>query len=61
MEKENEVLSRKETAAFLGVCLSTLDRIDIPKIKIRERVIYRRVDVVKWLEAHVENPKRKKS
>jgi hypothetical protein len=58
MEKENEVLSRKETAAFLGVCLSTLDRIDIPKIRIRQRVVYKRGDVIKWLDTHTVKPKR---
>jgi hypothetical protein len=58
MEKENVVLSRKETAAFLGVCLSTLDRIDMPKVRIRDRVVYKRDDVLKWLDTHTVKPKR---
>jgi hypothetical protein len=57
---ENDVLSRKETAVFLGVCLTTLDRLDIPKTRIRQRVIYKRAEIMKWLDAHTERPKREK-
>jgi hypothetical protein len=58
METNNEVLSRKETAAFLGVCLTTLDRLDIPKTRVRHRVMYRREALNKWIEKHTDKPKR---
>jgi len=54
MEKQNEVLSRKETAVYLGICLTTLDRLDIPKTKIRHRVLYKRNEIIKWIDAHTE-------
>jgi hypothetical protein len=61
METTREVLSRKETAAYLGVCLSTLDRLDIPRTKIRHRVMYKRVELNKWIDAHTEKPARNKA
>jgi len=54
METNNDVLSRKETAALLHICLTTLDRLDIPKTKIRHRVLYKRGEIVKWIDAHTE-------
>jgi predicted DNA-binding transcriptional regulator AlpA len=58
METINDVISRKETAAFLGICLTTLDRLDIPKTKIRHRVLYKRVEIDKWIDKHTEHSKR---
>jgi hypothetical protein len=60
MEKEADILSRKEAAAFLGICLSTLDRLDIPRIKIRDRVLYKREVLKKWTDEHTENKDGKK-
>jgi len=54
METKNDVLSRKETAAFLGVCLTTLDRLDIPRTKVRHRVLYKREVINKWIDQHTE-------
>jgi hypothetical protein len=45
-----EILSRKEAAVFLGICLATLDRLDIPWTKIRHRVLYKRDVLNKWIE-----------
>ena len=36
-----DFLSRREAAVFLGVCLTTLDRLDIPRTRIRHRVMYK--------------------
>ena len=47
-----EVLSRKEAATYLGVCRTTLDRLNIPKTQIRRRVLYRREILDKWLSQH---------
>jgi len=44
------VLSREEAAKFLGgICLTTLHRLCIPKIKIRRRTFYRIEDLKSWL------------
>ncbi|MDR0475642.1 MAG: helix-turn-helix domain-containing protein, partial [Treponema sp.] len=44
-----EVMSRREAAAFIGVSRSTLDRLDVPRVKVRKRVLYRKEAVDKWL------------
>jgi len=46
----SDVLSRKAAAQFLGICLTTLDRLNVPKIKVRKRVLYRKAALEKWLE-----------
>jgi excisionase family DNA binding protein len=48
---QKEVLSRKEAAAYIGVCKSTLDRLNIPKIQIRRRVLFKRESIDEWLVA----------
>jgi hypothetical protein len=55
-----EIFSRKEAAAFLGICKTTLDRLDIPKTKIRHRVMYKRDVLNKWIDEHTENRKKAK-
>jgi excisionase family DNA binding protein len=49
IQPTKEVMSRKEAAEFLGVGMSTLDRLDIPKIKIRKRVLFRKQALDEWL------------
>jgi hypothetical protein len=48
------ILSRRKAAAFLGICLTTLDRLNIPKTKIRHRVLYKRDVLIKWVDEHTE-------
>jgi hypothetical protein len=55
----NEVLSRKEAAQFLGICLTTLDRLEIPRTQIRKRVLYRRSTLELWLERQEQGQVRK--
>jgi hypothetical protein len=44
------VLTRKNAAASLGICCTTLDRIDdLPRVNIRGRVFYRPADIETWL------------
>jgi hypothetical protein len=50
----SEILSRKQAAQFLGICLVTLDRLDIPRTKIRHRVMYKREVLNKWIDDHTE-------
>jgi hypothetical protein len=55
-----EILSRKEAAAFLGICLTTLDRLDIPRTRVRHRVMFKRDVLIKWIDEHTENGKKGK-
>ena len=56
-----EVLSRKKAAAFLGVCLTTLDRLDIPRTRVRHRVLYRRDVLDRWVVEQTESRKKGKA
>jgi hypothetical protein len=47
-----EVMSRRDAAAYIGIGKSTLDRLSIPKIQIRRRVLYKKEVIDKWLLAH---------
>jgi len=53
-----DVLSRREAAALLGICKATLDRLDIPRTRIRHRVMYKRDVITKWIDDHTEKAKR---
>jgi hypothetical protein len=54
MIKETDILSRKQAAIFLGICCTTLDRLDIPRIKIRRRVLFKRDILLRWLDEQTE-------
>jgi excisionase family DNA binding protein len=49
-EIEKMTFSREEAAQYLGIHLNTLDKSDIPYVKIGRRVLYRRVTLEKLLE-----------
>jgi len=51
------ILSRREAAEYLGICRATLDRLDIPKTRIRHRVLYKREVLNKWINDHTEKSK----
>ena len=51
-QSTKEVLSRREAAEYLGVCKTTLDRLNIAKTQIRRRVLYRKEVLDKWLAQH---------
>ena len=55
-----DILSRRETADLLGICRNTLDRSDIPRIKIGKRVVYKRDVLNKWLDDQTEKGKKGK-
>ncbi|QQO09584.1 helix-turn-helix domain-containing protein [Breznakiella homolactica] len=58
MDYENmpdEILTRKETAEYLRICLTTLDKQNIPHVKLGKRVIYRKSVVNQWLEENQSN------
>ena len=52
-----EILSRKEAALYLGICKTTLDRLNIARTQIRRRVLYRKEILDKWLAKQTEEAK----
>jgi hypothetical protein len=49
------VLTRKAAAAYIGVCMTTLDRLDdLPRVNVRGRVFYRLADIETWLERNAK-------
>ena len=56
----SDILSRREAAAFLGICKTTLDRLDIPRTRVGHRVMYKRVVLDKWVDDHTEKSRKGK-
>jgi hypothetical protein len=52
MNETKEILSRRETADLLGICLTSLNKLSIPKTQIRRRVFYRRATIENWLQTN---------
>jgi hypothetical protein len=48
------LLNRSEAALFLGIGLNTLGKLNIQKIRIRRRVLYRRDILEKWVKENTE-------
>jgi excisionase family DNA binding protein len=46
----SDVLTRRQAAEYLSISRGTLDKLDIPRIQIRRRVVYRKADIDAWLE-----------
>jgi len=59
-EKRADILTRKEAAAFIGVCQNTFDQLDIPRTNVRRRVFFKRDELNKWIDDHTEKRKGKK-
>jgi len=49
MTISSELFDRKEAAMYLRICRTTLDKLSIPRIKIRRRIFYRRAELEQWL------------
>ena len=49
-----EVMSRAQAAAYIGIGKSTLDRLNIPKVQIRRRILYKKADIDKWLSQNTQ-------
>jgi hypothetical protein len=45
----SDVLTRHEASTYLKVCPTTLDRLDIPRIKVRRRVLIKKSSLDKWI------------
>jgi hypothetical protein len=52
-----DVLSRKEAAVYLRVCKTTLDRLDIPRTRIRRRVVFKKAVLDAWIDEHTAQSK----
>ena len=55
-----DIMSRKQAAQFLGICLTTLDRLEIPRTRARHRVLYKRDVLNQWIDEQTEGGKRGK-
>jgi excisionase family DNA binding protein len=47
-----DVLTRKQAAEYLHVCRTTLDRLDLPRIQVRRRVLFKKTALDTWLDQH---------
>ena len=52
IEEKEVLLTRKEMCSYLNICLSCVDRLDIPRMKIGRSVRFRKSDVDNWLSEH---------
>jgi len=57
-EKKADILTRKEAAVFIGVCENTLDKLDIPRTKVRRRIFFKREILLKWIDDHTEKTRK---
>jgi len=57
----SDILSRRETAAILGICLTTLDRLDIPRTRVRHRIMFKRDVINKWIDDHTDKGGKEKA
>ena len=51
-------MSRRETAAYLGICLTSLDHLDIPRTKVGHRVMFKRDVLNRWIDEHTEKARK---
>jgi hypothetical protein len=51
-QKQSDVLTRRQAAEYLSIARGTLDKLDIPFVQIRRRVVYRIADIDRRLETH---------
>jgi len=57
-EKKADLLTRKEAAVFIGVCENTLDKLDIPRTRVRRRIFFKREILLKWIDDHTEKTRK---
>jgi hypothetical protein len=58
IERHPDYFLRREAAKYIGVCTTTLQRLNIPKTRVGHRVYYKREVLDKWLEEQTEKPKK---
>ncbi|GMO27592.1 MAG: hypothetical protein Ta2B_08280 [Termitinemataceae bacterium] len=52
----SELLTRKQAAAYLTLCITSLERLGIPHTQLGRRVLYRKSTLDKWIEQHETAP-----
>ena len=55
MKESKEFLSARQVMEYLSISRQTLYRWNIPRIRVKRVVFYRKSDVEAWLDAHYEN------
>ncbi|GBR76093.1 helix-turn-helix MerR-family like proteins [Candidatus Termititenax persephonae] len=46
----SEVLTRRQAAGYLKICLNNIDLLPIPRVRIGRSVRFRKADIDTWLE-----------
>ena len=54
MNTQSELLSRSDAAAYLRICRTTLDRLNIPRVRLRRRVFFRKAIIDRWIEENTQ-------
>jgi len=47
----SEIMSRKQASDYLSISKGTLDKLKIPRIKVRRRIVFKKADIDLWLES----------
>jgi len=55
-----DIFTRREAAEYLGICLTTLGRLDVPKTRMRNRVFFKRDVLNKWIDDNTHSKKKGK-
>jgi len=55
---EPVLLNRSRAAKFLNIGLSALGKLNVPKTRIRKRILYRRDILEKWVKENTEKKSR---
>jgi hypothetical protein len=50
----SDILTRQQAAEYLHVCRTTLDRLNLPRIQLRRRIVFKKAILEAWLEEHTQ-------
>ncbi|ULQ59174.1 helix-turn-helix domain-containing protein [Brucepastera parasyntrophica] len=53
----DNLLTRKQAAGYLQVCLTTFDRLSVPKIRFGRCVRFRKTDLQAFIDSQIEGNK----
>lgn len=57
---EETFLTRQDLCQLLHLCLSSVDKLDVPKIKIGRSIRFKKSDVDAWLSKQMTNEEKPK-
>jgi hypothetical protein len=49
---EARLLKKEQAAAYLGIGVTLLEALDVPRVKFGRRCVYDRIDLDQWLEEY---------